>query len=122
MSTKGLFSREYVNRYYHLEWSFNYTVRPGGSNVQYLEKMDLDYLPGRDRIKIWGGSVRAFIQEKTDIVSVKMDLPQQVDRIIIFRFGQREPVLYAENVDDGVQVYPGQYGLGIVGVWGGGVR
>ena len=108
MSTKGLFSREYVNKKYHIEWSFQYTVNPGGTDVQHLEKLDLDCLADRNQIKIWGHSVQAFIQQKTDVVSVHMYLPQQVNRIIIFRFGERHPVCYAENID-GLKVYPGRF-------------
>ena len=96
-----------MNKHFHLEWSFKYTIRPGGTDVQHLEKIDLDCLADRDRIKIWGRSVRAFVQHKTDIISVHMYLPQQVDRIIIFQFGDTQPICYAENVD-GLKVYSGK--------------
>ena len=109
MATKGLYSRDYVNKHYHLEWSFQYTLNPGGGDVQHLKKIDLDCLGDRDQIKIWGHCVRAFIQQKTDVVSVHMFLPQKVDRIIIFRFGEKEPVCFAENDADGVQVFPGTF-------------
>ena len=112
MSAKWLLSREYINKHYHVEWSFEYRFTTG-ENVQHLTKIDVDSYGDRDQIKIWRRSVRAFIQEKTDVVSVHMFLPQQVDRVIIFRFGIREPVCYAENVGDGLQVYPGRYITGI---------
>ena len=107
MTTKGLLRRDYANK--HLEWSFEYMVNPGGTDVQHLDKMDLDCLPNREQIKIWGHSVRAFIQEKTDVVCVHMYLPQQVDRIIIFWFVNSEPVCFTENLGDGLNVYPGKY-------------
>ena len=112
MSTKGLLSHEYVNKNYHIEWRFQYTVNSDGADVQHLTKIDLDSYGDRDQIKIWCHSVRAFIQQKTNIVKVNMHLPQQVDRIIIFRFGEREPVCYAENLD-GLKVYPGKTTLKI---------
>ena len=109
MSTKGLLSREYVNKHYHLEWAFQYRVHVDGGDVQHLKKLDLESVSGRDQIKIWARSVRAFIQQKTDVVSVHMYLPEQVDRIIIFRFGESEPVFYAENLGDGINIFPGTY-------------
>ena len=108
MLIKGLLRQDYVNKHYHVEWSFDYTINPAGTDIQNLEKMDLECVDGREQIKIWNRSIRAFIQEKTDVVSVSMYLPQQVDRIIIFHFGQSQPVCYAENIEDGIKVYPGK--------------
>ena len=102
---KRLLTRVPEYNVHHYTWSFTFRVNPTGRNVQHLDKMDLDFVGGRDQIKIWGKSVKTYIQEKTDIVSVFMKLPEQVDRIIVFRFGQREPVCYAEN--EGRDVYPG---------------
>ena len=89
-------------------WSFTHglmkaTGRRG--KVQHLDKMDLDFIGDRDQIKIWARSVRAYIQHDTEVVSVFMRLPDKVDRIIIFRYGQRDPVCYAENF--GKSIHPG---------------
>ena len=105
MSKKGVMNRILAYNKYHYTWSFAYRLNPTGSNVQYLDKMDIDYVPGRDQIKVWKRSVKTYIQEATDIVSVFMKLPEQVDCIIIFHFGQQELVCYAEN--EGRNVYPG---------------
>ena len=93
--------------YPFIDWSFEFRVHEEGNRIQYITKIDLDYIDGRDQLKIWGHSVRAYIEEKTDIVSVKMQLPQQVDRVKIFQFGKREPVCFGENVGDGLNVYDG---------------
>ena len=36
-----------------------------------------------------------------------MNLPQQVERVIIFQFGKREPICFAENLGDGLEVHQG---------------
>ena len=105
MKTKCLLTRIPEYNHWHNTWSFTFAVNPTGRNVQHLDKMDLDFVDGRDQIKIWCRSVRAYIQQQTDIVSVFMELPPQVDKIIIFRFGEQEPVCYAVN--QGHDVYPG---------------
>ena len=104
MKKKRLLTRVPEYNHFHYTWSFTFRLK-AGNNVQHLDKMDLDYVDGRDQIKIWSKSVRCYVQCATDIVSVFMKLPHQVDRIIIFRYGQREPVCFAENQGD--DVYPG---------------
>ena len=102
---KRLLTRVPEYNHWHYRWSFTYRLNDTGRNVQHLDKMDLDYIGDRDQIKIWSKCVRAYVQHNTDIVSVFMNLPQQVDRIIIFQYGQRDPVCFAENC--GEDVYPG---------------
>ena len=109
MAMKGYLRRNplYKPVYSFVEWSFEYRVHPEGSNVQYLRKIDLDYVDNRDQISIWCKAVRSYIQERTDIVSVHMNLPQEIERVIIFQFGRWEPVCFAENIGDGLHVYDG---------------
>ena len=107
MPKKRLLSRMSEYNYYHYTWSFTYRPHPTGSNIQHLDKMDLDFVSDRDQIKIWNRSVKTYVQQATDIVSVFMKLLAQVDCIIIFRFGKCEPVCYAEN--QGTDVYPGSF-------------
>ena len=105
MMTKRILTRVPEYNKFHDPWSFTYRLKENGNRVQYLDKMDLDYVGGRDQIKIWLKSVMAYVEERTDMVSVHMNLPSKVDRIIIFQFGKLEPVCYAEN--QGKDVYPG---------------
>ena len=56
--------------------------------------------------KIRNKCVRMFIGERMDGCQVYLRLPERVDRVIIFQFGQAVPFCYAEN--QGRQVYPGE--------------
>ena len=105
MRKKRLLTRVPEYNCHHYTWSLTYRLNETGDNVQYLGKMDLDYIGDRDQIKVWNKLVKSYIQEKTAVVKVFMKLPEHVDRIIIFRFGVRDPVCFAEN--QGNDVYPG---------------
>ena len=89
---KRLLSRIPVHNNMHYTWSFTHRLMEATGRrgkVQRLDKLDLDFIGDRDQIKIWGRSVRAYIQHDTEVVSVYMNLPDKVDRIILFRYGQR---------------------------------
>ena len=90
----------------HRQWSFEYEIRGATGWTDELDNTDL-YMCTTSYPHIHKGAILLYMGENASRVSCDLQLPPQVTRVIIHKYGKKQAICFAKKFHGTVIVRPG---------------